>query len=158
MSDLFGSLTGYWRERLERHRNLPFLKAVMAASALAAIADGEVTLGQRLRMDRILETLTRLKVFDPHEGVNLFNEYVQEILASPRQGREAALRDIRAAADGEETRQLLVRVCIAISEAGGRMGLVEQIEIVSLCSLLEVEPAACGLYTEPTSSDIPGSA
>ena len=156
MSDLIGTLTGFWRERLERQRNRPFLKAVMAASALVAVADGEVTLGQRLRMDRILETLTRLQVFDPHEGVDLFNHYVEAILAAPREGRLEAVSAIQAAADDDETRQLLIRVCIAISEAGGSMGLVEEIEITSLCGLLQVDPGSCGLDTDLVAKDILG--
>lgn len=150
MPDLFGGLTGFWRERLERQRNRPFLKAVMAACALVAVADGQVSLGQRLRMDRILETLTRLRMFDPHEGVDLFNRYVEAILVSPREGHLQAVAAIESAADDDETKQLLVRVCIAISEAGGTMGLVERIEIVSLCTLLGVDPASCGLDSDVT--------
>ena len=157
MTDFIGSLTGFWRERLERQRNRPFLKAVMAACALVAVADGEVSLGQRLRMDRILETLTRLKVFDPHEGVDLFNYYVDAILTSPKEGHLETVRVIQAAAGDDETRQLLIRVCIAISEAGGSMGLVEEIEIISLCGLLDVDPESCGLDPNLVPRDILGA-
>jgi len=157
MSEFLGGLTDFWRARLERQRNRPFLKAVMAASALVAIADGEVTLGQRLRMDRILETLTRLRVFDPHEGVDLFNRYVEAILTSPKSGHTRAVNAIQAGAADDETKELLIRVCIAISEAGGPMGLVEEVEIVTLCSLLGVDPASCGLNSSLIPRDLLGN-
>ena len=154
MTGFLDNLTSYYQERLDRLRNRPFLKATMAASALVAIADGSVTFSQRMRMDQILDTLTTLKVFDPHEGVDLFNDYVREILDSPKEGREAAIRAITAGARDEESKRLMVRVCLAISEASGEIGLVEQIEIVSLCSLLGVDPGTCGLYTDVSPRDI----
>ena len=154
MSGFLDNLTSFYQERLARLRNRPFLKATMAASALVAIADGSVTFSQRMRMDQILETLTALKVFDPHEGVDLFNDYVREILDSPKEGREAAIRAITAGARDEESKRLMIRVCLAISEASGEIGLVEQIEIVSLCSLLGVDPGTCGLYTDVSPRDI----
>ena len=42
MSGLLSSLTNAYTEMLERHRNLPFLKAVMSASAIMALANGKV--------------------------------------------------------------------------------------------------------------------
>ena len=132
MSGFLDNLTRFYEERLARLRNRPFLKATMAASALVAVADGSVTFSQRIRMDQILETLTTLKVFDPHEGVDLFNDYVQAILETPKEGREAAVKAIAAGAKDDETKRLMIRVCLAISEASGDISLVEQIEIVSL--------------------------
>jgi tellurite resistance protein len=154
MSGFLENLTSYYQERLARLRNRPFLKATMAASALVAVADGSVSFSQRMRMDQIMETLTALKVFDPHEGVDLFNDYVREIVDSPKGGRDAALKAITAGARDDETKRLMIRVCLAISEASGDIGLVEQIEIVSLCSLLEVDPGACGLYTDVSPRNI----
>lgn len=154
MSGFLESLTHFYEEQLTRLRNRPFLKATMAASALVAIADGSVSFSQRMRMDQIMGTLTALKVFDPHEGVNLFNDYVQGILDSPKEGREAAVRAVTAGAKDDETKRLMVRVCLAISEANGEISLVEQIEIVSLCSLLNIDPGACGLYTDVSPRDL----
>ena len=148
MSGFLNSLTDLYRERLRRHRNLPFLRGVMAASALVAVADGSVSLGQRMRMDSVMETLEKLQVFDPHEGVDLFNQFVEAIRTSPQTGREAAIQAVRDVAKDQETKQLMLRVCLAISETNGKISMVDQIEIVSLCSLLDIEPKACGLYTD----------
>jgi hypothetical protein len=54
-------------ERIARHRNRDFLNAAMAAGALAAQADGTVTLSERYRIDGILARLERLRIYDPHK-------------------------------------------------------------------------------------------
>ena len=148
MAGFLDDLRTAYHVQLERHRNRPFLRGVMAASALVATIRGEVTLGQRLRLDKVMETLTQLSVFDPHEGVDLFNEYVQAIFDEPRKGQVRALRDVtEVAGEDREKAELLIRICLAISEADGGIDLAEQIEIVTLCSILGVDPDRYGLYT-----------
>ncbi|MDZ7751605.1 MAG: TerB family tellurite resistance protein [Gammaproteobacteria bacterium] len=149
MPGFLEELKSLYRVQLERHRNRPFLRGVMAAAALVASIHGQVTLGQRMRLDKVLETLNELKVFDPHEGVDLFDEYVQAILEDPPKGQTRALRDVKevAAEDGEKA-ELLIRICLAISEADGGIDLAEQIEIVTLCSILGVDPSNHALYTD----------
>jgi tellurite resistance protein TerB len=149
MTGFLDSLTGLYQGQIERHKNRPFLKAIMAASAMVAVSDGAVTFNQRMRVDQILETLEALKAFDPHEGVDLFNDYVDAIRASSKDGHAKALADIHPVAQkSTETAALLLRVCLAICEANGEINLVEQIEIVTLCSLLDVDPSDCGLYID----------
>ena len=149
MSGFFETLIDQLREPLHderiRHRNLPFLKGAMAASALAAIADGSITFSQRVRVDQVLQTLEALKVFDPHEGVDLFNQYTDSILKAPKNGRQKAMKAIRNVAKDQETAVVLIRICRAISEAHGEPSLVEKIEMISLCSQLGVDPNTCGL-------------
>jgi len=134
--------------QLERHHNLPFLKATMAASAIVAIADGSIAFSQRIRVDQVLDTLEALKVFDPHQGVDLFNEYADAIMADPESGHAKAVKAITPMAEDPEIAKLLIRVCCAISKVNGDMKLVEKIEIISLCSLLGVQPADCDVDTD----------
>ncbi|NQU56852.1 MAG: tellurite resistance TerB family protein [Rhodospirillales bacterium] len=146
------TLINNFQEGLERNRNRPFLKATMAACALVATADGKVSLGERVRVDQILETLEALKIFDPHEAVNLFNDFSDAILSSPRVGHDKALAALADAAKDEETKTLIIRICCAISEVKHEQGdeaiAADQIEIVSLCSRLGIDPKTCGLYVE----------
>ena len=51
----------------------------MAACALVAASDGRVSLSERSRVDLILESLEGLSLFDPHEGVEAFNRYLQQL-------------------------------------------------------------------------------
>ncbi|CCQ74696.1 tellurite resistance TerB family protein [Magnetospira sp. QH-2] len=141
-------LTERFQAELERQRNRPFLRASMAACALVAAADGEVSLGERVRVDQILETLESLRVFDPHEGVDLFNGFSDAILQHPKEGHASALQLVLDFVEGEPTTaHLLIRVCLAVSEANGEKNLADQIEIVSLCSQMGIDPETVGLYT-----------
>ena len=148
MTNMMKRLGERYREALQRHRNLPFLKATMSAAALVAMSNGRVSFAQRVRTDQVLETLDELKVFDPHEGVELFNDIIAHIQASPKEGRALAIRNIDTAAQDEDTKRMILRICMAISEVGGQISRVEQIEIVSLCSHLELDPKGCGLYVD----------
>ncbi len=143
--ELLNGLRELIHTQLERHHNLPFLKATMAASAVVAIADGSIDFSQRIRVDQVLETLEALKAFDPHEGVELFNHYAEAILDDPKSGHAEAAKAIKPMADSPDIARLLVRACRAISEANGETNLVEKIELITLCSLLHIEPVDCGL-------------
>ena len=120
----------------------------MAACAMVSASEGQVAFCDRIRVDQIMETLTELKVFDPHEGVNLFNHFTDRILQSPKLGREEALKSIRAVASDKETAEILIDVCLAVSLSDGKTSLVEHIEIVSLCGLIGLDSDNFGLDTE----------
>ena len=148
MASIFRSLIDNYQAHMERQHNRPFLEGVMATCALVATADGDVSFPERVRVDQILETLEALKVFDPHEGVDLFNEFTDAILAHPENGHENAFQVMQRIADDPINGALMVRICCAVSEANGDKSLSDQIEIVSLCTRLGIEPRDCGLYTD----------
>ena len=120
----------------------------MAACALVATADGEVSFTERVRVDQIVQTLEELKAFDPLEAADLFRDYCDLILGSPKDGHPAVVKDLEAVAGNTETAELLIRICLAVSEVNGETSLVDQIEVVTLCSLLELDPSYFGLYKD----------
>lgn len=148
MSGVIASLTGIFQERLERQKNRPFLEGVMAACALVATTDGGISLAEQVRVDQVLETLDQLRIFDPHVGVDIFREHSDAILENPELGHHNAMEVIAKIATNPETGALLVRVCVAISEADGEISLADQIEIVSICTRFGINPADCGLYID----------
>jgi tellurite resistance protein len=148
MSAILENLKRIFHDRSEKEQNRPFLEASMAACAMVSASEGEVSFADRIRVDQIMETLTQLKAFDPHEGVDLFNHYTGLILASPQAGREAALSTIKMVSSDPETAELLIDLCLAVSLSDGITSLVEHIEIVSLCGLIGVDPDKLGLDTE----------
>ena len=154
MPDFLKTLTRHYRKQVAHHKNLPLLKAAMAASAIVTMSDGKVTFNERMRVDQILQTLEALKVFDPHEGVNLFNDFVEGLKQSSEVGHGEALEAIMAVADDPEKAELVVRMCLALSEIDGEVSLVEQIEIVTLCSLLGLDAEAFGLYHDKIKKDL----
>ena len=148
MPGFMQDLTTLYRKEVERHHNRPFLEAAMAACAMVATARGHVTFAHRARIDQILETLDALKVFDPHEGVEIFNEFAEEILEYPREGRARAMAAIQDVACKPETAKLLVRLCLAVSEMNDATSLADQIEIVMLCDHIGTDPSDLGLYVD----------
>ncbi len=148
MSGMLDNLKRLFQERSEKEQNRPFLEAAMAACAMVSVSEGQVSFADRIRVDQIMETLTRLKVFDPHEGVELFNRYTKSILTSPKEGRESTLKVIKTVATDAETAEMLVDLCLAISLSDGVTSLIEHIEIITLCGLIGVDPDKIGLNTE----------
>lgn len=148
MDGVIASLTEMFQERLERQQNRPFLEGVMAACAMVATTDGKVSFAENVRVDQILQTLDRLKMFDPHEGVDIFRTFSDSILENPAAGHAQALEAIAKITSKSEDGALLLRVCVAVSEADGEASLADQIEIVSMCSRFGIDPAECGLYID----------
>jgi len=148
MTGILDDLKHFFQGRSEKEHNRPFLEAAMAACAMVSASEGQVSFADRIRVDQIMETLTKLKVFDPHEGVDLFNHYAGGILASPKEGREAALRKIKTVTSDPEIAEVLIDLCLAVSLSDGVTSLVEHIEIVSLCGLIGVDPDKIGLDTK----------
>ncbi len=155
MTGVLENISKLYNDTIDRHRNRPFLEATMAACAMVAMADGSVSLRERVKVDEVLETLEALQVFDPHEGVNLFNEFADAINENPKKGREKALAAIvNETTQHRDSAYLMIKICVAVSKFRGEIPLVEQIEIVSLCSRLVVEPHESGLYSQDGVSHI----
>ncbi|MGJ3261206.1 MAG: tellurite resistance TerB family protein [Rhodospirillales bacterium] len=148
MAGVIAILSDKFQEHLERQRNRPFLEGVMAACALVATTDGEVSFAEQVRVDQILQTLDQLKVFDPHEGVDIFRDFSDAIIENPHEGHDKALAAVGKVSEDLEAGALLLRVCLAVSEADGEVSLADQIEIVSMCSRFGIDPADCGLYID----------
>lgn len=144
MSEFIRSVAQLYSGQLMRYRNRPFLRAAMAGCALVAMANGSVSLRERMRVDRIMETLDALKVFDPHEGVVLFNEFVEALRDDPAEGRRRALEVItREVADEPEKAGLLARICLAVSERDGAIAPEQRREVADLCRCIGVAPGFC---------------
>ena len=135
MTEFFPNLRQLLHEQVERHRHKGFLEAAMAACALVAAADGRVSLSERSQVDGILESLEDLKLFDPHEGVAVFNQYLEQLQADPDTGRQQVLEAV-----GEQIRDdpahgpLLMRLCQAISKADGEPSPSKEAAIAGLCA------------------------
>ncbi len=143
MASLLERLKDNIRAQAARHRNRGFLEATMAAAALVSQADGVVSLSERVRVDQILERLDQLKIYDPHLGVDLFNEVVDALSDSPAEGREMALARIKPMARDPEAAHLMVRVCCAVSEADGDFSPAEKRTIEAICGALGISYEDC---------------
>ncbi|MBM3559450.1 MAG: hypothetical protein FJX53_06170 [Alphaproteobacteria bacterium] len=124
------------RLELERHRQRPFVEAVMAVCALVATADGEVSFSERSRMDAVLEGVTQLARFDPHDAVDIFNRHVEAFARDAAAARAAALLVARHGASDAAAGGLLVRIAVAIGHADGTYSAEERVAVRWLCARL----------------------
>ncbi|MEQ8441610.1 MAG: TerB family tellurite resistance protein [Alphaproteobacteria bacterium] len=123
-------------ERSERRKNRAFLEACMACCALVAIADGEVSLSERSRIDQILEAIDRLRIFDVHEAINLFNDHVDAIRANAEKGRGRALRAVGEMGNNPGDAVAMVKIALAVSLADGEFLDSERAQCEAICKTL----------------------
>ena len=91
----------------------------MATCAYIASADGAVSFSERGRVDDILEHLEQLRVYDPHDGVDLFNAYTDALLADRATARAKVFQAVGKVAKQEDSAKLIARMVFAISNADG---------------------------------------
>ena len=112
----------------------------MATAALVSCADGPVTFAKRNTLDRILDTVDDLKVFNVHDAIDLFNDYASGIRNQPDEGAAQAMEAATAIAGQEIQAQLLMRIALAIAKADGSPGGAQITRIKELAATLGVEP------------------
>ena len=125
-----------FRLELNRHKQRPSLEAVAAACALVATADGEVSFSERARLDTVIESLSQLRLFDPHEVVDAFDEHVAQL--ADDDGVAAMLKVISAGTRAEGAADLLLRISAAMSLADGRDSSDEHEIIHKICAALQL--------------------
>lgn len=130
-----------FRLELNRYKQRPFLEAVAAACALVATADGEVSFSERARLDTVIESLSQLRLFDPHEVVDAFDEHVAR-LAENDDGLKVMLKVIKAGTRQDGAADLLLRISAVMSLADGRDSADEHAVMHQICTALELPEAA----------------
>lgn len=127
------------RHDTARYWDRPFLKAAMAVCALASSADGDVSLSDRYRVDAILGAIERLQVHDPHEAVNIMNDYLDELRDDPQEW-EAVLRGkISRYAEDFKAARTLLRIAYLVISADGPVSSAEKAEFDRICDSLSVD-------------------
>ena len=126
------------RLQLERYRNRGFLKAAMAAAALVADADGEVTLSERYRIDAILKRLERLRLHDPHKAIEILNRFLANLRDEADTARPVLLGKVSRMADDPESAHILIRIAHSVSDADGVVSDAEADRIDQIRSVLNL--------------------
>tara|TARA_R110000868_G_scaffold1844_5_gene14575 strand:- start:10513 stop:10938 length:426 start_codon:yes stop_codon:yes gene_type:complete len=126
------------RNSLSRIRNRQFLDATMAATALVATADGEVTFSELSALDSVLESVQDLHIYDPHIAVDRYRDFADAIAEDAESGRRAAFAAVGKIAGDRDAAELVIRVAVAISKADGELTPQEARSISDLCGTLKV--------------------
>jgi tellurite resistance protein len=126
---------------LERFRNRRFLDATMAASALVALADGEINITELNIIDQALDTVHELNIYDPHEAVDIYRDYIDGLQKAPAATRGKALDAVAKITGDARAAHILVRVCIAIGKSDEDFSEAEKNTVRDLCRTLDIDPA-----------------
>ena len=102
---------------LGKFRNRQFLDATMAASALVSMADGDANITELNILDQALATIQELRIYDPHDALNLYRDYLDGLRADPIGTRDKIMQAVTKIRDDQHAARLLIRVCVAIGKA-----------------------------------------
>lgn len=124
-----------------RYWDKPFLKASMAVCAMTTLADGEMSLSERYRVDAILGAMDRLQVHNPEKAVEILDDYINAL----RTERESAGKVLegkiaRFSSDYKSARTLL-RIAYLVVTADGDVAETERTVFDKICKTLNVAPA-----------------
>ena len=103
-------------------RRQSIVEAAMAASALVAMADGEVSFSERVLVDQAIEALTADNDWEAHDLMAIFNDFADAIAANSSQGRRPALSAIGALEDMDDVGDavaVVLRIARAVAAADG---------------------------------------
>jgi chromosome partitioning protein len=118
---LFSRLRDPFASGARRARNKPFLEAAMACAAFIAATDDVIGLARRHTLDGILDSVERLKSFEVHNAVGLFDDYVRHFRSAPERAQARALKAVAALAGNDEAAGLLLRIAGAMARAEGEV-------------------------------------
>ncbi len=128
------------QERLHQHRDRGFLKAAMAASALAAYADGTVSLTERYSIDDMLENLERLSLHDTEKATQILNEYIHALQDDPEPAQAVLIGKLKRISADREAADLIVQIALAVSYSDGHFNYAERMQFAEICETLGVDP------------------
>lgn len=110
----------------------------MAATALVATADGEVTFSELSALDSVLESVQDLQMYDPHIAVDIYRDFADAIAENADAGRRDAMAAVAKIGRDHEAAELIIRVAVAISKADGELSPLEARAISDICGTLGV--------------------
>ena len=123
----------------QKIRSRQFLEAAMGASAMLALADGEISFAELMARDYVLDHVQQLQVFDPNEAADLFRSYAETISNNPQLGKANVLEAINHLAGDLELASLLLRICLVIAKADCDFSQPEHEVIDTFCDVLGLD-------------------
>ena len=132
------SILQRWSSKVQQIRGRRFLDAAMAAAALVSTADEDVRLSERYALDRLLERMEQLRIFDPRAGIELHRRHVERIMAESGDGRRDVIDSVSAFRGDEEQKLLILYVGAVVARADGDLSEPEARALADIASALDL--------------------
>ncbi len=139
MLGIFSAIETLLDKHHQKVRSRQFLEAAMGASAMLALADGEISFAELMARDYVLDHVKQLQIFDPNEASDLFCNYAEAISNNPQIGKANVLEATAQFSGDQELASLLLRICLVIAKADGNCSPSELEVINTFCDVLGLE-------------------
>jgi tellurite resistance protein TerB len=133
------SFKGFWAKYERNERQQQFLEATMAASALLAVADGEISFAELMARDYVLDRVTQLHCVETSVAVEIFRSYGEKLQQEPEKAEKEVVSAVKRLSLDTEEALLLMRICLMIAKADQEITPSEKAAILKLTEWLELD-------------------
>ena len=130
LAELLGS------DRADSRRGQSLAEASMAAAALVATAEGDVSFAERALIDQAIDALSELGAISTQDAAALFNEFVDGIRANSSQGRRPALDALAGIEGVADAATIVLRIADAVASADGSASAAEIAAVQDIAAAL----------------------
>lgn len=128
------------RSVVSKYMGKDLTEALVAGSALVAMADGIIDPSEKQKLIDYFRTSQEMKGININEVDSRFNYFVQRIQSDLMMGKAEALRAIGKIANKPDAARLVVRLCCAIGFADGEFAPVEKKIVDEICREVHLDP------------------
>jgi len=128
------------RNVVSKYMGKDLTEALVAGSALVAMADGVIEPSEREKLIEYFRTSQEMRGINMNEVDSRFNYYVQRIKSDSMMGKAEALRAVGKLASKPEAARLVVRLCCAIGFADGEFAPVEKKIVEEISREVNLDP------------------
>lgn len=128
------------RNVVSKYMGKDLTEALVAGSALVAMADGILDPSEREKLIDYFRTSQEMRGINIYEVDSRFNYFVQRIRSDQMMGKAEALRAIGKLASKPDAARLVVRLCCAIGFADGEFAPVEKRIVEEISREVNLDP------------------
>jgi len=128
------------RKVVSKYMGKDLTEALVAGSALVAMADGIIEPSEREKLLDYFRTSQEMRGININEVDSRFNYFVQQIQRDSMMGKAEALRAVGKLASKPDAARLVVRLCCAIGFSDGEFSPVEKKIVEEICHEVNLEP------------------
>ena len=150
MAGVVSAIEALLGKHQQKVRSRQFLEAVMGASAMLALADGEISFAELMARDYVLDHVRELQVFAPNEAAEVFRTYAETISIDPTRGKALVLEAITQLSGDKELASLLLRICMVIGKSDRDFSQPEHEVINTFSDVLGLEKEEIEFQLEAT--------
>jgi tellurium resistance protein TerD len=128
------------RNVVSKYMGKDLTEALVAGSALVAMADGIIEPSERGQLIEYFRTSQEMRGININEVDSRFNYFVQRIQSDRMMGKAEALRAVGKLASKPDAARLVVRLCCAIGFADGEFSPVEKKIVEEISREVNLDP------------------